>query len=447
MLPMFRSLLFLLILVPISVLSQDSLFVKLNPQGEFNQISMFRINGAHQAYISNAKSEDGNFKFEFPTDATPGMYRLFFDLQNGQFFEVLYNNETIEVTFDPSMPDDSAVFSQSKENDVYQRYIQEISLQQYTLDSLQYGYFNAPIKQYIKDQYPLELQKLYELQDNFEKEAEGLMVLDFIKGNEKYYSTEVIESLEAYMFSLNEHFFDYIDFTNENLHPSSFFIDKVIEYVFYMNSAEDAETDITLKKQVIAIAMDRIGDNHKVKNEIISSLLYAFTQHQNISLVSYVEENFYLKQEQELQDERFLDQVHSMIQIAVGMTAPEITWTENEVEKKLSELSEAEKYVVVFWSTTCSHCLEEIPLFYNNSESLTNVKVIAVALEEDAIEFKNQIKSMPNWINVLGLDKWENEFARSYDVNATPSYFVLDSDKKILAKPDTFEDVIDYFSE
>ena len=444
---MLKHLLFLLVLVPITALSQDSLFVKLNPQGAFDQISMFRINGAHQAYVTNAKSEDGNFKFEFPPDATAGMYRLFFDLQNGLFFEVLYNNETIAVEFDPSMPDDTAVFSSSEENKVYQTYIQQIGAQQYKLDSLQYAYFNAPIKQYIRDEYPKELQKLYELQDGFEKQAVGLMTMDFIKGNEKYYNPEIIESLEAYMLSMNEHFFDYVDFSNDNLTSSSFFIDKVIEYVFYMNSAEDQETDATLKEQVIAIAMDKIGDINKVKNEVISSLIYAFAQQQNIELVSYIEENYYKTQPQEFQDERFLKQIHSMIKIAIGMTAPEITWTENEVEKKLSELSEAEKYVVVFWSTTCSHCLDEIPLFYNYSESLPNVKVIAVALEEDAIGFKNQIKTMPNWINVLGLDKWENEFARSYDINATPSYFVLDSDKKILAKPDTFEDVIDYFSE
>lgn len=446
MLPMFKHLLYLLLLVPISVLSQDSLFVKLQPKGDFDQISMFKIEGAHQSYVANSKSDDGVFKFQFPEGSTPGMYRLFFDLQNGGFFEVLYNKETIDVTFDPTMPDDTAVFSKSEENKVYQTYIQQISTQQYLLDSLQYAYFNAPLKRHIKEMYTAELQELYQLQDGFEKKADSLMVSHFIKANEKFYSPEIIESLEAYMQSTNEHYFDYVDFSNSTMTHSSFFIDKVIEFVFYMNSAVDSVTDLELKKQVIAIAMEEIGDNFQVKNEIISSLMYAFAQQQNIEMVSFVKEQFYEKLPQEYQDERFVNQINGMIKTAIGGKAPEITWEQDGESKKLSELDVAENYIVVFWSTSCSHCLEEIPKLYNFTENLKEIKVVAVALEEGATEFKNKTKAMKSWINVLGLNKWENEFARSYDINSTPSYFILSKEKRIIAKPEELVDVITYIS-
>ena len=42
---------------------------------------------------------------------------------------------------------------------------------------------------------------------------------------------------------------------------------------------------------------------------------------------------------------------------------------------------------------------------------------------------------------MLGLNKWENKTARTYNIMSTPSYFVLDVNKKIIAKPDALEDV------
>ena len=52
---------------------------------------------------------------------------------------------------------------------------------------------------------------------------------------------------------------------------------------------------------------------------------------------------------------------------------------------------------------------------------------------------------MDKWINVLGLNKWENEYAKKYDIVSTPTYFVLDSDKNILLKPESLEELEQYF--
>ena len=71
--------------------------------------------------------------------------------------------------------------------------------------------------------------------------------------------------------------------------------------------------------------------------------------------------------------------------------------------------------------------------------------MIAVSLEENEAEFNEQIKTMDKWINVLGLNKWENEYAKKYDIVSTPTYFVLDSDKNILLKPESLEELEQYF--
>jgi protein-disulfide isomerase len=71
--------------------------------------------------------------------------------------------------------------------------------------------------------------------------------------------------------------------------------------------------------------------------------------------------------------------------------------------------------------------------------------VIAAALEENKKDHEQFASKLPKWTNILGLKKWENEMAKAYKINATPTYFILDKDKRIIAKPEHFEDVKAYF--
>jgi len=73
--------------------------------------------------------------------------------------------------------------------------------------------------------------------------------------------------------------------------------------------------------------------------------------------------------------------------------------------------------------------------------------VVAVALEDNNKDYAQFAKKLTTWTNILGLKKWENEMAIEYKINSTPTYFILDKDKKIIAKPVHFEDVKDYFED
>ena len=49
--------------------------------------------------------------------------------------------------------------------------------------------------------------------------------------------------------------------------------------------------------------------------------------------------------------------------------------------------------------------------------------------------------TLPNWHHVLGLNKWQNKTALTYSIVATPTYFILDANKKIIAKPNRLKDL------
>lgn len=458
---------FLLILLFTSffINAQDSLFVKLSPNNGYNRLMLYKIKGVQQEYISNAQIENNAFKFEFPLNSEPGMYRLFFDIQNSGFFEVIYNNENISVELNTKNPTETTKFFSSKENQVYQNYIEVISKKQSKLDSLQLAYLNTMVenteydsiaivievdpekKRLIEKVYSNSVIELNELQQSSEKMSEGLLAHHFIRSNRNYNSESIIETLDEYYNSVNTHFFDAVDFSDIALRNSSFFIDKVVEYVFYLNHSEDQETYIVIKQKAINEVILKIGENYKVKSEILSSLMFAMAGQQEIALVDFIKKEHYEKLPFENQNIQFILQIDEMLRMAIGSSAPEITWEDNDVTLKLSELEGSDYYIITFWSTSCSHCIKEIPELYVFTDEFEGLKVIAVALEETREEFDNMIQTMPNWIHVLGLNKWENKLARSYDINSTPTYFVLDKNKKIIAKPDGLEDLKLIFGE
>ena len=112
---------------------------------------------------------------------------------------------------------------------------------------------------------------------------------------------------------------------------------------------------------------------------------------------------------------------------------------------KLSELNDGKNYVLVFWSTTCPHCLREVPQLYNFLKDKSNTKVVAFAMEENDYQWKKLTPNFKGWHHAFGLNKWENKTARLYNIYSTPSYFILNADKEIIAKPDTIEDVKMFF--
>jgi thiol-disulfide isomerase/thioredoxin len=113
----------------------------------------------------------------------------------------------------------------------------------------------------------------------------------------------------------------------------------------------------------------------------------------------------------------------------------------------LSKLKGAKNYLLIFWSTGCSHCLREIPKVHKFLEENKKIKVIAFSLEKNDTAWKGYKNKLPNWHHVLGLNKWKNKTARTYNISSTPSYFVLNAEKKIIAKPKHLKDVKLFFTD
>jgi len=70
--------------------------------------------------------------------------------------------------------------------------------------------------------------------------------------------------------------------------------------------------------------------------------------------------------------------------------------------------------------------------------------VIAVGLEDNEMTWRLESEKLSNFEHAIALGKWESSYANLYDVHATPAYFILDSDKRIIAKPESDKDVVEF---
>jgi len=119
----------------------------------------------------------------------------------------------------------------------------------------------------------------------------------------------------------------------------------------------------------------------------------------------------------------------------------------------------ADYTIVAFWDPNCGHCKEEIPRldsFYRAIWKQKKIKIYAVMTEYDTEAWKTFINKhqLADWTNVHHTLKMVKEdadaqrpsFKQLYDITQTPTLYLLDKEKRILAKKLTLEQMNDFLS-
>ena len=242
------------------------------------------------------------------------------------------------------------------------------------------------------------------------------------------------------------HFFDALDFKDETLKNSTFLSDRMIDYVFYLNQAENALVANDLQLAAISDIDKKIETDDALKQRFYQNLITEYLARDNALMA----QNVLGKYEQlpaANQNSAFLSKTKNDLKTAVGSQAPDIIWKENDTEKSLSGLTGYDYYVIAFFSSTCSHCQEEMPVFHDYILGIHNLKVVAIGLEDENsfASYDEMTEKFPEFINIRQTEKWESSLVQSYGISAVPSFFVLDNDKTIIAKPDDVEELMRLF--
>ena len=416
---------------------QQLLKGKFTPVEEFDWILVYKVAPTHSDYVGDAKiDEKGNFEFELDSTQEKGMYRLVYAVPQEEYnFDLIYNGkEDIEFTFNMETGLD---YLSSSENKLMTSYTNSMAMISQSIGNF--------YRQQSKDSTALlsifKTQK--ETQEEFEKISEGTIAANFIRANRPYIP-EKFEEIDVYVANLKKHFFDYVNFNNEILQSSNFLIERSLNYVFGMltTSGNDLDTYKRNLDDLQAVMTEATTESKKILWHI---LWQQFAEANMEEVANYLAESFLIPLATTLGEEELVTELINYRNLSHGKLAPnfEIDLMNKGVSEKieLHDLDLADQYIVVFWSSACSHCLEELPKLhqYIKSHDPSDVKVIAFALEEGDLGWKNARVNYPDFIHVIGLEKWNNPVGNAYDVSSTPTYFILNKEKEIIGKPLDFE--------
>lgn len=440
---MLKKLIFIFIVLPIFALAQHTVKGKFPNTDDFKFAFLYQVTSQTSKFVNNAEiEEDGTFTFTLDKNQTTGTYRIVYNQPQDQYnFDFLYNNEDIEFTYDF---DNGLTFIKSEENKLWNSYNKSIQL---VGNSLNNFYMKGENNE---EDFKKIIQILENTQTEFEKAAEGKMALNFITASKPYTPSKYVDA-QTFSELAKADYFKHINFSNPVLQNSNFLLEATLNYIFNFVNQNKINTSYITN---IDTAVNAIGNNPEVKKVILEVLYYQFSYENIESVANHIATTYLLDIAKADNDTELYNDLIYFKNASIGNKGYDFDIVIHDQEgkatvKKMHNLDESENYLIVFWSTTCSHCLEEIPQLHKYVKTINpeQLKVIAVALDEDRYRWKDMIKKYPEFYHVFGEGKWDNPIGDNYNIKSTPSYFVLDKDKVIIKKPYDFEAFKDYFSE
>ncbi len=396
-------------------------------------------------------SSNGLAVFKGDTLLPGGIYLVILPEKN--YFEILLDkNQTLSVSTSKDNMLENLKFSNSPENNgfvEYQRFMVEMQKQSKELsEKLRVSLSDSITANAIREQMNELNDRVMAYWAEIENKYPGSLLAAIVKAmrnveppkhnipkdDPKYDSL-----VWAHNYLYNRyHFFDNIDFSDARLLRTPIFENKINVYF--------DKVLLPIPDSIIPAAFDLI-EKAKANREMFQYVLSTLTNKFQISdrmgmdgVFVAVAERYYLGGQTWWADQKLLDKIGERVRAIkpniIGNIAPDL-WLPNPNSKyyKLSDLK-AKVTVVYFWDPDCSHCKRvtpELKKIYDKYKD-KGFAVYAVYTQGDQPKWMDYIaKNNLNWINVWD-PTFSSNFRNLYDIYATPVIYVLDKDKKILAK-------------
>ena len=233
----------------------------------------------------------------------------------------------------------------------------------------------------------------------------------------------------------NDEIISFLNNTQNYLETSSLL--KPILMVFLSNTSRSSLGD-EVDKLLTAVNVETPRGQ-----TILSELIEIF----NVYSIKDLKEK-YLSEAKNLKctiNDRLANTIKSNANTEIGKIIPNNTFL-NPVNTKVKSLHDvkADKKIIILWSSTCSHCEKEIGemvLQYNKLKE-KNIEVVGLSLDSDAKSYSDKVKMLP-WINDTELKGWYSSYVDTYNVHATPTFYIVDAKNKIIANPDNFSEILE----
>ena len=261
--------------------------------------------------------------------------------------------------------------------------------------------------------------------------------------NTPYYFTNPTDDWRIQDQNRNNNYWNAINTTNPLFINSPLYTEHILKYLqYYMNPEmhfDENEMTAGLKKSVDTI-MKKFGNNNETQKFALKYLQLGFKEIGNEKVLQYLDQN-YKELAAQCQDETEKaasdKRMAGYAAMKEGVVAPNITFSN---ATSLYDI-QSEKTLVVFWASWCPHCNEEMPKINSWAAIHPEIKAIAISLDKDKTTYETAIKQYPNLFHNTDLKNWDGQAVKDYYIYGTPTFILLDKDKKIVGKYTSFAEI------
>jgi len=388
------------------------------------------------AYINNSK-------FTFNDKVFPAGVYILVSPSKSKLFEFIINNESGFTFYVDSQSYHNVKVDGSIENRVFfdhKRYQDKAfkKISQLT-DTLTNGYYN----QLSEEEFHYRLDSI---KKNLIKEEEriiemypGLFITRLLEAKKEINIPDhlISDSLQNYLF-YKDHYWDRIDLKDERFIRTPV-LDKKLNYYF--------DNIVYLNPDSTIVAIDSVISYARPSDEVVSYLLWYFiSKYQNPKYMGFdavfvhLVENYFLKEEVLLATPSIIEKLEERSEklkpLLIGKPAPNLILIDTSGHFRSFRDINSSFVLLLFWDFNCDVCDKEIIELQETIDTTSfDLKVYAINTNSNLAQWKKTLLSKNmNWINVNGTQSITQDFHDLYDINGTPRLFLLNSEKKIIAK-------------
>lgn len=235
------------------------------------------------------------------------------------------------------------------------------------------------------------------------------------------------------------HFWDNVDLSDERLIRTPVFHTRLKNYF---------DNVIIQIPDSIIVAADKLVDKVKNNKEYFKYIVWYVTNTYERStymgfdaVFVHMVEAYYISKQADWVTPTVLENLTKRAMrlkpILLGKRAPSLANPDSLERWVFMDTISTKFTVLAFWDSDCGHCKIEIPKLkklYDEKKKIYNFEVYAVCTDADLSRWKKYVRENNlNWINVTGT-KANVDYHDVYDIVSTPVIYLLDKEKKIIAK-------------
>jgi thiol-disulfide isomerase/thioredoxin len=235
-----------------------------------------------------------------------------------------------------------------------------------------------------------------------------------------------------------DHFFDNIDLNDERLLRTPLLYARLDAFF----SSVLIQAPDTINKEIDKL-IKKCSSNHKIFQFISVYLFNHFRESEIMgqdAVVVKIADDIYLSGKADWVSKEFKDDLRKQIDLMrpnlIGKKAANLVMDSyNGIFVSLYDV-EKDFTILYFWEPNCGHCQEATPKLkaYYDKPKDYSIEVFAVCTTADKVKWTKYIEDNKlTWIN--GWDpKRSSHFDYYYNIQSTPTVYILDKNKKIIAK-------------